>query len=100
MIPSSSEMKALRTRCMVEMTSSWTIGCGSTPAAMFEMHEMPSPSGPMWRGGVASRTGGHADRVAAHLPEEPDFRRRLVAGPVYRGVNPVRHGHAPGTRGL
>jgi len=56
MIPSSSETNELRTRCIVARTSWWSMGSGSTPAAAFEMHEMPSTSRPMWRAAIASGT--------------------------------------------
>ena len=46
-MPSSKEMNEPRTRRAVSTTSSCTSGCGSTPAAMLVMHEMPSTSIPM-----------------------------------------------------
>ena len=65
MMPSSSEMNELRTRRMVAKTSSWTIGCGDKPAAMFEMQEMPRTYMPKWRADMAS---GTVDMTTASAP--------------------------------
>ena len=49
-------MNCPRMRRAVSITSAWSSGCGSTPAAMLVMHEIPSTSIPMWRAAIASGT--------------------------------------------
>jgi hypothetical protein len=65
MIPSSNAPKLARTRRATSITSSCTSGCGSTPAAAFVMHEMPSTYMPMCRATIAS---GAVDMPTASAP--------------------------------
>ena len=58
------ELRRGRARA-VSITSAWSSGCGSTPAAMLVMHEMPSTSIPMCRATIAS---GTVDMPTASAP--------------------------------
>ena len=75
MIAASSAMNCARTRRAIAITSSCTSGCGSTPAAMLVMHEMPSTSSPMCRATIAS---GTVDIPTASAPSAR--KARISAG--------------------
>ncbi len=75
MTPSSSAMNEPRTRRAVSITSSWTSGWSSTPAAMLVMHEMPSTSTPRCRAAIAS---GAVDMPTASAPSVR--KARISAG--------------------
>ena len=75
MMPSSRGMKFAATRLAVAITSAWSSGCGSTPAAMLVMHEIPSTFRPMWRATIAS---GTVDMPTASAPIVR--RNRISAG--------------------
>ena len=88
MMPSISEMNDPRTRRAVSMTSSWTSGCGSTPAAMFVMHETPSTSSPMCRAAIASGTVDNEEWHTAGSALHHDQRaegRKVSIGAIARG---------------
>ena len=69
-------MNSPRTRWAVSITSWWSSGAGSTPAAMLVMHEMPSTSMPMWRATIASGT------VDMPTASAPIVRRNLISAGV------------------
>ena len=58
-------MNSPATRRAVAITSSWSSGVGSTPAAILVMHEIPSTSMPMCRATIASVLGRSATLIAS-----------------------------------